>query len=734
MAFHDDKLLIEDTYRLSGVELGEELDSMLRAGRSQKKAVMPELTSSGLSLNEEFEQLMGVLGKGSVKKARRGQIRSLSESIEDMQNDEVKEGYQGPGSRDEKWKIYINGEFYIKTDSPDSVIDLEIEQEWNVTDVEWDSEKLEIYVTTSPDEVEEGSCGVNGVKEDFAPRNEVDQLEADHKKIHGVDLDDGQVYDTKFGKMTIQSVSDGQVKVDIEGKPPQDKTKDLARVYGWLKDAKLVSGTQTEDKNKTLGGKPKEEPAKAQDEKAYGKAPKKNVSESKNIYQCLNGLIECLEMGTDFCLNLSEDANRTRKAVSVWLESKILPKMEGILDEMEPTDEVGTVDGDEAMGDDEPDMDMPMTDEPEGDEPEGDDEKVEMKHVSELEAIVQAMRVSIERIDDEDVRVEIQKMADGIDSIVGDLKEMHGVEEPEDEESDEDEVEPEGEPSPEDIDPELNQVSEAKKKIAKDHDWQEGGWKYKSWDKDGGLMFSRVKDGVREVSNRIVMALGVPHYQILKKAEKQGDVQWKKVEAKTEADEPMSEASNPLGQEIQKQDIVNFTDGNTHSLTVGRVVHIDDEGMASVNSGGRLYKVPAKELEKMSENEYRKWLSMHWSNSQAGKKMEDTNDEQSDDEFLNTLLSKKTESDCELDEASDNSYGMGNWEPKYSPKQYVTGEYLRFNYFPNDGISMYTFKHDYKFGITVRDMQSLMEQGFLKMQVNTPGEISLYFKKEAIKK
>jgi hypothetical protein len=71
----------------------------------------------------------------------------------------VKEGYQGPGCRDKKYKIYIDGEYFMKTDCPDSVIDLQIKPEWNVDDVEWDDDAGKVMVTTKPD-----------VEESFTPR------------------------------------------------------------------------------------------------------------------------------------------------------------------------------------------------------------------------------------------------------------------------------------------------------------------------------------------------------------------------------------------------------------------------------------------------------------------------------------------------------------------------------------------------------------------------------------
>jgi hypothetical protein len=62
-----------------------------------------------------------------------------------------KEGYTGPGERGEPWTIFIDGEYFLKTTHPDSVIDLQIEPEFNVVDTHWDSDKNEIHITTGED-------------------------------------------------------------------------------------------------------------------------------------------------------------------------------------------------------------------------------------------------------------------------------------------------------------------------------------------------------------------------------------------------------------------------------------------------------------------------------------------------------------------------------------------------------------------------------------------------------
>lgn len=83
---------------------------------------------------------------------------------------------------------------------------------------------------------------------------------------------------------------------------------------------------------------------------------------------------------------------------------------------------------------------------------------------------------------------------------------------------------------------------------------------------------------------------------------------------------------------------------------------------------------------------------------------------------------------------ADNSFGMGEYKTSFTPNRYLnfSGK-PEFTYFPNDEISMFTYKCDTKFSITGRDLETLMGHKLVKVQVNKPGTISLYFKKKAEK-
>jgi hypothetical protein len=83
----------------------------------------------------------------------------------------------------------------------------------------------------------------------------------------------------------------------------------------------------------------------------------------------------------------------------------------------------------------------------------------------------------------------------------------------------------------------------------------------------------------------------------------------------------------------------------------------------------------------------------------------------------------------------DNSYGLGYYEPpakirnlgrfadNLDPKRV-----LKVKVFPREGIWMVTTRSDLRFSILERDLESLMRLGLVRIQVNDPGEISLYFK------
>jgi len=87
-----------------------------------------------------------------------------------------------------------------------------------------------------------------------------------------------------------------------------------------------------------------------------------------------------------------------------------------------------------------------------------------------------------------------------------------------------------------------------------------------------------------------------------------------------------------------------------------------------------------------------------------------------------------------IPEGKDNSYGLGQYEPKFTPQGYLTSSGKPvFTYFPDQKISMYTYKADTKFTITEGDLPTLMSHGLMKVAVNEKGNISLYFKKEAKK-
>ena len=84
-----------------------------------------------------------------------------------------------------------------------------------------------------------------------------------------------------------------------------------------------------------------------------------------------------------------------------------------------------------------------------------------------------------------------------------------------------------------------------------------------------------------------------------------------------------------------------------------------------------------------------------------------------------------------ITEAKDNSHGQGFWEPTIYLSNYVGGDKPEFTYDVNQEIQKFTYKMNYKFGITIRDMQSLIRLGLMNMQSNEDGYLTLYFKKPA---
>jgi len=98
--------------------------------------------------------------------------------------------------------------------------------------------------------------------------------------------------------------------------------------------------------------------------------------------------------------------------------------------------------------------------------------------------------------------------------------------------------------------------------------------------------------------------------------------------------------------------------------------------------------------------------------------------------FLAKLEKKYVQADPSY--TKDNSFGRGTYRPTFSPKRFLTGDYIKFHYYPDDEISLYTFKANMKFGITKADLETLMRQHkLLRIAMNEPKEITLYFQKPA---
>jgi hypothetical protein len=173
----------------------------------------------------------------------------------------------------------------------------------------------------------------------------------------------------------------------------------------------------------------------------------------------MNKVSEAVEKLADFCLNLQENATPTRKKVVGWLEAKILPRFESVLDEVDMP-EMEPEEGEEPES-----LEMPEGDKPEGEEHEYD-EKDEIKNIAELANITNAMKISLEQIDDDDVKMELSKSVEALEGVLKDLFNMHDMEDESEEEPEEDDiVEPEGEGLPA-----IEPVEEEKKKIVEENE------------------------------------------------------------------------------------------------------------------------------------------------------------------------------------------------------------------------------------------------------------------------
>lgn len=87
----------------------------------------------------------------------------------------------------------------------------------------------------------------------------------------------------------------------------------------------------------------------------------------------------------------------------------------------------------------------------------------------------------------------------------------------------------------------------------------------------------------------------------------------------------------------------------------------------------------------------------------------------------------------------DNSFGRGYFEPPAKIRNLgrfadnlAPNRVLDVKVFPREGIWMVTTRSDVRFSILPRDLESLMRLGLVRVQVNEPGTISLYFQDKPI--
>lgn len=71
--------------------------------------------------------------------------------------------------------------------------------------------------------------------------------------------------------------------------------------------------------------------------------------------------------------------------------------------------------------------------------------------------------------------------------------------------------------------------------------------------------------------------------------------------------------------------------------------------------------------------------------------------------------------------------GLGRFVENLSPKRL-----LDHHVFVEDGIHMLTAKTDVRLSIMRRDLESLLDQGLVRIQVNEPGTIDFYFEDESL--
>jgi hypothetical protein len=71
--------------------------------------------------------------------------------------------------------------------------------------------------------------------------------------------------------------------------------------------------------------------------------------------------------------------------------------------------------------------------------------------------------------------------------------------------------------------------------------------------------------------------------------------------------------------------------------------------------------------------------------------------------------------------------GLGRFVENLSPKRL-----LAHHVFPDDGVHMLTAKSDTHLSIMRRDLQSLLDQGLVRIQVNDRGTIDFYFEDESL--
>lgn len=71
--------------------------------------------------------------------------------------------------------------------------------------------------------------------------------------------------------------------------------------------------------------------------------------------------------------------------------------------------------------------------------------------------------------------------------------------------------------------------------------------------------------------------------------------------------------------------------------------------------------------------------------------------------------------------------GLGRFVENLSPKRLVA-----HHVFPREGVHMLTAKADVRLSIMRRDLESLLDQGLVRIQVNEPGTIDFYFEDESL--